>query len=845
MGEAQSGSHSESPVAARSDLKFDPISGAGAHTCNVVFLVCALILLSAAAVYAMFADREITFDEAGLYNPVYMFQHYGKMTYPAHGSFFAMIIHPPAHYYAVALLMGCGLSLFHAAGLIPVLLFAILLFVLYRSRISIAPKFGLMLGTFCGIFVWTPAHTMRPEFSLAVAWMGGLIALESGRLAEWDWRYLFGGAALVAYASVVHYPAYFSIFGVAVYVIWAWLVLPRDKARKRIIVLCAGVAIVWLPYLMFNVYPNRHAILQLLRSAESGWTLFAALRRHRECYRAWSDAYQFFAQQPFVRDLLTPILQLRIPAVFLGAPLLLFFPTSRGVALASLPHLLFMVFGAQHKQIGIPGYFAPEFAIYLAGVVSLILDLAMRAWRLLRIAPIGALGAWVAIAAVMGLSLHDRPVFENRSKLVSDLDELELARAVSRKLLGPNAFVGSTSVVVWFTSGAQHFYLVSPDLLWTPSIANLDRRAYFSQFDALVTDPFQTWLTQNRERENITSSYLEGILHLRSFYVADRRAGSDSELSLMYYSVRPPTQLSGFAVRERRVYRFDEDRAGNYVFFCATCPISDLKNNGQFDFFSTSYFPLKTDSPPWSRADCGEQTPVIRTLLVPRSTFEQDVLPAARRCIPRTVVSGRLEQVDRNALLSELRTQDLPIRFHRNIDDAFVATGRLSPPNTVRVPGALSLDTIALGYPAARVERRSDGVKVTTIAQQWSYAAAAQLRAWEKGLPRGYVYVRAKILKGAIGVALLNTKTNTIASEYFWDIRDGVGEIYIRATSFSDVDEIMFRNIADGGASEILIQDLAVVTDKDEAGSGRAASARSADEKVKVRDGCSVPAFRE
>jgi len=49
--------------------------------------VFALLLVGYAILYQCFSERLIYFDEVGLFNPVYTYLHYGKMTYPAHGQF--------------------------------------------------------------------------------------------------------------------------------------------------------------------------------------------------------------------------------------------------------------------------------------------------------------------------------------------------------------------------------------------------------------------------------------------------------------------------------------------------------------------------------------------------------------------------------------------------------------------------------------------------------------------------------------------------------------------------------------------------------------------------------------
>src|SRR5271154_7022996 len=101
-----------------------------------------LVLAVAAILYLGFLDRSISFDEEGLYNPAYMMLHYARITYPIHGHFDDMVIHPPTHYLALAFLMKTGLSLFHAAAVPPILFFLTLGMMLLFSPFEVPVRVG-------------------------------------------------------------------------------------------------------------------------------------------------------------------------------------------------------------------------------------------------------------------------------------------------------------------------------------------------------------------------------------------------------------------------------------------------------------------------------------------------------------------------------------------------------------------------------------------------------------------------------------------------------------------------------------------------------------------------------
>ncbi|HYL78219.1 MAG TPA: hypothetical protein VEU96_28650 [Bryobacteraceae bacterium] len=780
-------------------------------TAKIFFVICSAILLVAATLSVAFTDREVVTDEVGLFNPIYTYLHTGTMTYPVHGHMYYMVVHPPTHYFVVALLMRCGLSLFHAAGAVVLLLFAILAVLLFLSRISMAMKFGFLAGAYLAVFCWVELYTVRPDFPLALAWMCGLVALEAGRLADWDWRYLLAGSALLGYSSILHYIGYPAVAGAGVYMIWAWCVLPRAMALRRCLVLLLGASAFWVPYLILSVIPDWQAIQGLVRDLQGTWGPLDGLRVHREIYAQWRAAIpENYANNPFLTTLLSPLWISGVPAVFFGVPVLLLFRSTRGLALACLPHLLFLVFGVKRKQINSPAYFAPELIIYLAAMFGVALTILGKAAKAVRVPP--AVGLGLGVAVLTAGAVHYTP-FDSR-KLVGDLDELELTRAASQLILGRDAFVAGGNVP-WYTGGAKDYFWIIPILNWKASIQSINREALFSQFDALAVEPFMSYNTANQQRETLTSSYVEGVLQLRGFYFADRRAKSTSELSLMYLSAAPPAKLTGVAVAKRAVYEFQEDPAGDYVFFSAVCPIGDLRNDGRFDYYSTYYLPLKTNADPESRSDCGEATPVIRNILIPNSDFEKEVRPRAGRCWVRTMVHGKLSQLDRRALLADLKAHDRPIRFYRSPLFAATARGKVGAHNTKRIEGALDMNMLRSSQPGWSIQKQAGGVQLASAQVNGAGNAAAQVSV-PAGIRQGYLYVRAKVLRGAIDVGVVDSKTKDYLAEQVWDSRDGFTELYLPIYDLNRVGRFIVSNAAEhGGASKVLIEDLALVTRND------------------------------
>src|SRR5262249_32995655 len=159
-----------------------------------------------------------------------------------------------------------------------------------------------------------------------------------------------------------------------------------------------------------------------------------------------------------------PLFRWSIPAALVGPPLLLLLPSTRALAIAALPHLLFILFGARHKQVNYTGYLAPEIALYLAATLSVgltaVFALASRLRRGRLVATIGTAGVAAALIATEVPSLVIGDV-----RRTSGLYDFEVGRAAARLTVGPDAVVGAASAGVWYTGGATHLYFVNPDII--------------------------------------------------------------------------------------------------------------------------------------------------------------------------------------------------------------------------------------------------------------------------------------------------------------------------------------------------------------------------------------------
>src|SRR5262249_35394410 len=319
-------------------------------TARWMLTVFALLLVGCTILYQCFSERLIYFDEVGLFNPVYTYLHYGKMTYPAHGQFDTMFVHPPAQYFFIAMLMRTGLSVYHAAGTLSVLLFAAFVLLVLTSRFPFPVQVGFLLGGFWGAFVWNQALVLRPDLTLTLAWASGLVALETARLDAWNKVRLAWGGFFLALATGIHYPGILAGTGLLVYAFWMFWALGWKRAWPRLAWMAAGAAVFAIPDLVLFVLPHLSDIIAFAVAVQRAAPPGTAFQHHMEAYDAWqSDIARAMSLRPVTTSLTDPLFRWHIPAGFVGPALLLLLPSTRVLALASLPHLLFILFGARHK----------------------------------------------------------------------------------------------------------------------------------------------------------------------------------------------------------------------------------------------------------------------------------------------------------------------------------------------------------------------------------------------------------------------------------------------------------------------------------------------------------------
>ena len=529
----------------------------------------ALVITAAAALFCFFSVRQQSFDDLHLVNISYMYAHHSELSYPAHWQYQALTLHPPLHHLEMGLLMKMGLSPYYAEA-IPVVLFFILgIYVVLASPFPTNVKIALLLA-FCVPFLNVAfVPRARPDLHRALAMYVGLIALESGRLANWNWKRLLLGSALLTYASVLHYPGFLTWTGVAVYMVWTVAKRGWRQSRDALLAMTAGGLAVGIPFLLFFVAPNWHDIIRVIREVDPmGGGIASSLQVHFEVYGGlYSHPHAVVALNKFwpTRILFFPM-ALAIPVILIAAATLGMNRATRGIALAALPYPLFLLLKVPNHKIYWLGYFLPELMLYLAGVALLILWLLSLAGQKMGMKSGWALGPIAGLAMVIGLLCSSAIPQITKLSIKPQYYEDAVARAAGRAILGADAVVGSRSAIMWYASGGTYYYSVDRDLLWGRDLP-VSLRDYFSRFDAIVEHQPDSAITLNDQKKSLISWYADGTLHLRGMYLTH-----DTTLPHLFLTPHRTEQVQGYALQGTgEVAHFRQQPNAEYTFATAIC----------------------------------------------------------------------------------------------------------------------------------------------------------------------------------------------------------------------------------------------------------------------------------
>jgi hypothetical protein len=796
---------------------------AGRRLGTAIGIAGALVAAYYAVLQLWFISVHPGFDDEGLYNPIYLFSHAARATYPIYsfpGSDQAMFVHPPGDAVFVGAFQWLTGWPAMAAGIGTVLLLIFVALGLTAwSRFSLAVKLGLFAGIAAGLVAWGGEWFLRPDDRLAVSFIAGLIALETGRLAGWATGRLFLGAVLVCLSCTLHYPGSADVGAIAIYAIW--VVRERRSVRdaaRPLAALGLGSAIVGIPYVVLFAIPFWHDITafahlanQELASQYNG--VFGAFRLHRDVY-----SYIYHAQigGPFLSALASPFTRFGIPLVFVTTPILYWRRETRGIALGSLPGLLFLLLFTHTKIARNSDYYTTEFTLYYFCLAYLaVLAVTWAGQRLglavlLRTAIAGAAGA-AALALVFFYAVPVSLAGSGRD-WHPDHADMEIARAATASTLPSNSVVIlDPALNLWYMGGGWTDYEMFRDIGYATDLSPFNLPAYFASATAVVTanEGSADWAVSNVQREGTGTWYADRLLTPFRFYFGrSLTPPSTPDISFLLMSAHPQPVV-GNVLEGNTVVRYAEATGGSHVLAEALCDVSASTVKAlPLEYQVTLFLPGRTNVDPYVDERQGNRRYAMQTFLDTRADYLTNRLPQMRRegcqihaAVPLEVVSRTpaSKVLDDYQKVDQRRTIKFPSYYSPAVDALYSPT---VPVQSVPHGVASNFD-VSQGASERFI---GSGQLVTTLPGLYTEAGVFNLHL-QPGR-RNWVLVDGRVTKGQIELCVYSNN----ACVFQRIIPSGAtGPFYLPVPNHLPPNsQLYIGNEASGSASSIAIQDVGV-----------------------------------
>jgi hypothetical protein len=139
------------------------------------------------------------------------------------------------------------------------------------------------------------------------------------------------------------------------------------------------------------------------------------------------------------------------------------------------------------------------------------------------------------------------------------------------------------------------------------------------------------------------------------------------------------------------------------------------------------------------------------------------------------------------------------------------ATGASSDSVNMQTAQPFDVSHLQLAYPKATISGQEIKT-VTTIAQPYSYAASLDIP--RSGVPpRASVAIRLRVLKGEIGVGILDVRKNDFPSRKFVSHSAGLQTISLPLAPSSNPRQLIIENGGTAGISQVVVVAVKIVSE--------------------------------
>lgn len=384
----------------------------------------------------LFCDGQENIDDITLFSPIYNYLHTGKLVYPIHGYPESVSVHPPMHYYTIAVLMKWGLSKKLAQSFLLILFTTGIVTWCLVSKRDLRLRLALLL-----VLSWIfskPIVNIRPDLTIIMGIIMGYLLLYEAYNQNFKTLLLIVGALLVSYVSVLHYYAWTANGALAITIYQIYRAYTGNIYKKIAQVAVPSISILSL-YFIFIFFPDIGNIKRAFSDNQAQLNIMSSIKNHYTIYRNFAND----SESIFITALVYPFKILRIPLFIFSIATGVFIKKIRAFIWLTIPFSVFLFLFAQHKT---SAYIKIEVIVFVSCVLicgfTVLEFIFKKYWSVL-------------LTAIIILT-----IFLNRHRLtggiLSPLPQAELARWCGKEI-NPGSTIISGNNGCWYISGATSY----------------------------------------------------------------------------------------------------------------------------------------------------------------------------------------------------------------------------------------------------------------------------------------------------------------------------------------------------------------------------------------------------
>ncbi|MDP6366914.1 MAG: hypothetical protein QF787_12320 [Nitrospinota bacterium] len=629
-------------------------------------------------VYALFGQRPLDFDEAGIFNAPYMVAEYSKVSYPVWvsrfpESFDTYWFHPPVYYVVLGTVLKF-LSAFYAEGVLPAAIFGLCLYFATTMPAQIHEKYAFVLAAFALVVLSVETQMShfgaRPDMAATLAWLAGLLAMEKGRRSGWKPIPLATGALLTVFGATLHYITVFYALSIVVYAIFAYRDLGRAEFIRALGAMVLGGFVVGIPYLVFFFIPNLENIIKWLTEAETsnlhGHNPLAIFMFKLETHSVWN---LFWSPVKLFRSFPGGLQALYIPIGLVSVLGMLLFRQTRVIGWATFPEVFFIYFIADKTQ---PFYLIPEYLLLF--IITFYLAARAIAWTLRRsrFFTLEKPLLFIVTVAVTAYLTTASPKFGHAFRNAGDIQYhwMDVARAAAQTIVGTDAVVGEF-IATWYLTGARYWY---PEGYGRPLYKPGDEDNYIGSRKILadynlqaVTDQYTRHVESggNKKVGVWAGCYANNIFQLIGVVNVPGTA-------VVFYSKDRPQRIAYYQTNTDtlEVEKFEEAGEGDSVVGTYLCLRPENQpERGRFDFLNRYPTFLEID---------GVNPQVLGVFRTSADRFAKMKEELSNDCSLKEVHFGTVTYQSFSEFMDMVPQFHTDVSFFRNVEDAVAAKKRNS-----------------------------------------------------------------------------------------------------------------------------------------------------------------------